>query len=432
MPNSTVPSRRRAGAFLVVLFTALSGAVGCSSSGSKAPTKSDPNATLVVWTDAPRQPGFAMFQKTHPDVKMKIETVAQALPKLQLLQKGHQAYPDVIFTGPRIMPALTSSPLNYAADLSKEVPAKIVSGFGHSLDYCRIGGKLYCLRNDVAPTVLWYNKKLMASFGYQVPKTWDEFKQIGLRVAKEHPGYLVGSAGLEMISSYFWPSGCPMTQLVGDNKVKIDMGDSKCRAVADLLDPLIKAGVVSKANSFDPDFVAAGKADKVLMLPDASFFGKFIFEAQYKTPNGEIAAAPMPIWPGDTKSWAGEGGGGAYVVSRTSKNLKGAAEIVTWMSSNIGYQSSEDGQPAYGPAADKWGAQLANDKFYAEDPYPAMKEAAANIRPSYSFTRYDIQTPFGETIVAAAKAGNTIASSYSSFEKEVKQLAEINNYTVAS
>jgi ABC-type glycerol-3-phosphate transport system substrate-binding protein len=60
--------------------------------------------------------------------------------------------------------------------------------------------------------VLWYNKKLMDQWGYQVPKTWEEYQALGEKVAKEHPGYLVGTIGdTNSHESYFWSSQCPAT-----------------------------------------------------------------------------------------------------------------------------------------------------------------------------------------------------------------------------
>ena len=64
-----------------------------------------------------------------------------------------------------------------------------------ALDPCTLNGTVYCLRNDLAPVVLWYNAPLMKQFGYQVPTTWAQYEQIGEEVATQHPGYIVGSAG---------------------------------------------------------------------------------------------------------------------------------------------------------------------------------------------------------------------------------------------
>ena len=40
---------------------------------------------------------------------------------------------------------------------------------------CTVNGSVYCLRNDLAQNVLWYNKTLMDKWGYQVPATWEQY-----------------------------------------------------------------------------------------------------------------------------------------------------------------------------------------------------------------------------------------------------------------
>ena len=49
---------------------------------------------------------------------------------------------------------------------------------------CILGGKLYCLRNDVAPDVLWYNAKLMKEWGYKVPTTYPQYQALGVEIGK--------------------------------------------------------------------------------------------------------------------------------------------------------------------------------------------------------------------------------------------------------
>ena len=51
------------------------------------------------------------------------------------------------------------------------------------------------MRSDLAQVVLWYNKTLMTRFGYTVPTTWDQYEQLAIKVAAQHPGCIVGTAG---------------------------------------------------------------------------------------------------------------------------------------------------------------------------------------------------------------------------------------------
>ena len=109
------------------------------------------------------------------------------------------------------MARLASKPLDYAQPLDDEIDKKLRDGFGAANKPCEIGGALYCLRNDMAPTVLGYNSQLMDEYDYSVPTTWKEYGALGDRVATEHPGLVLGAVGDQFgYFSYFQAAGCPM------------------------------------------------------------------------------------------------------------------------------------------------------------------------------------------------------------------------------
>jgi len=410
-----------------------------SSVGSASPGKvvtSDASTTLLVWTDSTREPGFQEFQQTHPDVKMKIETYdpTTLLTKLQLFNRTGAGWPDVVFvSNPDQIANLASTELNFAQPLDTLIPAAVQQGFGATDDSCKIDGKLYCLRNDIGQTVLWYNKKLLTQFGYSVPTTWAQYEALGAEVAKQHPGYVVGDAGDQYsYYDYFAGSGCPVQDVTGPNTVHIDLTDATCTRVASMLDTMLANGSVSKDSLFSPDLNKLGQAQKVLMLPGASWFGDFLFKpaSSFNTPNGEIAAAAYPAWPGETTDYSGGFGGGVYVVSQHSKNMKGAAEIVQWMGTDTAYQKSAPTYPAYAPAAQAWSQRLSTDPFYATDPFPVLQQQASKINPEQHPTSFDVQAAFTAVLTPAVQSGKNITSVLPQLQSELVNLAKAAGYVV--
>lgn len=414
--------------------TSLSACGGSDSSASGA--KQDKNAELLVWTDSTRQPGFEKFKSEHPGVKMKIETYDSAalLSKIQLFNRTGKGWPDVIFSAqPNDVAALSNKTFDYTASLNKLVDAKVQEGFGVSNDGCTVNGKLYCLKNDLAQSVLWYNKTLMDQFGYKVPTTWDEYAALGSQVAKEHPGYIIGTAGFKFAYyDFFWPSGCPIQSVTGDMTVHIDTKDKTCTRVTDVLDPLLANGSVSRSGPFDPDVVKLGQENKILMMPGASWYGDFVFKPDtgFHTKPGQLAAAAYPSFGADEKHWSGSTGGGIYLVSKHSKNLQGAADIATWMATDTEYQRASATYPAYGPAADAWIADHSKDTFYAENPTPVLKAQAALISPSQSATVYGVEDAFTSTVVAKVRDGGKMADGLPDLQTQLVQLAQSVGYAV--
>jgi len=389
-----------------------------------------------VWADATRQPAFEAFQKANPDVKLKIEVMdpGAILTKIQLANRVGKGWPDVVFDPtPNDVAALASPLFNYAQPLDDLVPQDVQDGFSTGNAGCTIDGKLYCLQNDIAQDVLWYNKTQMDKFGYTVPTTWDEYAALGEKVAEEHPGFLIGAAGASTIwYDFLWSSGCPLATVKSSTQVQINTADPKCTRVADTLDPLLDNGSVSRLSPFDPEINKLAKAGKLLMNPGASWLGEYVWKAEtgYHVPDGQVAAAPMPTWDGETTNYSGAQGGGIYVVSAHAQNMAGAVAAAQFAATSDDYQSTAPTYPAYGPAAEAWLAKVSADKFYAEDPSAVLTEAASKINPAVSPTRYPIEGSINSTVVAAITGGQSIASSFEGLQAQLAGLAASSGYEV--
>lgn len=409
---------------------------GCSAGGNESPKESDPDAPIVVWTDGTREPMFEAYQKEHPDVELDINVFdeGQFLTKVQLFNRAGKGWPDVVFLADPNKIAALASPLydDFPAPLTDAVPQDVQEGFGASNDGCMIDGELVCLKNDLSQTVLFVNEPLMAEFGYDVPTTWDEYQALGADVAQNHPGYVVGAAGgVSTYYEYFWSSGCPTQKVVDSREVEINLADDTCTRVADTLDPMLADGSVSRYAPFDAEMMELGKQNKILLLPGPTWYQDlFKGESAYAAAPGTISVAPYPTWEGEETNWSGNMGGGIYVVSRHATNLDGAIDVATWVSTNTELQAETVTYPAYGPAAEAWGEKISTDSFFASDPFPALQEAAANINPAVSPTRYDAPSAYANTVVSAVRSGKTIADALPGLQSQLTQLAQQAGYAV--
>lgn len=177
------------------------GAATSKDGFAQAPQKKD--GALTVWVDATRMDAAKLYQKLHPEVKLNIVSYDgdangsnYLQTKVQLFNRTGKGWPDVVFSSQN-NEASWAVDAGFAAPLNKGLVDDATLGqFAKGAnDVCTVDGKVYCLRNDLSQAVLWYNAPLLKKFGYSVPTTWEEFQAIGEKVAKEHPGYLVGDAG---------------------------------------------------------------------------------------------------------------------------------------------------------------------------------------------------------------------------------------------
>jgi ABC-type glycerol-3-phosphate transport system substrate-binding protein len=416
-----------------------------SGTATFKPAKQDDSATVTVWTDSTRLPSVQKYQKEHPQTKLDIVTYdggadgsTYLQTKIQLFDRTGKGWPDVVFGSPTDV-TWASAPTKpgavpFAAPLDdKLVPQQTLDGFAKgSLTPCQFNGHTYCLRNDIAQVVLWYNKKLMDQWGYQVPTTWAQYQALGLKVAKEHPGYLVGSVGdTNSQESYLWSSQCPAFQLTAPTKLRVAMGDSHCTRMSTLLDSLIKAKAVSTEGFFSQGF-AKTSGSKVLMAYGPSWYGQYLFNTAFKVPAGQIAAAAPLTWPGETTPATGNVGGGVWMVSSHSTNLKAATDLATWLTTSDANQASAPTYPAYAPAAKAWLANPANRSYFATDISDVFQQAANEVWTGWSNTKFSDATAWSSVVLPALTAGKSLTATLPAWQKAVSDEARADGYTVTN
>ena len=189
-------------------------------------------------------------------------------------------------------------PAGFTAPLNKGlIPQSTLAGWATGANNpCLVNGTLYCLRNDLSQTVLWYNSALMKKWGYQVPATWEQYEALGQKVAAQHPGYLVGSAGDTFTPEIFmWASKCGANQITGPKSVTVNATGPECTRMASLLDTLIKNKSMSTSSVFSSDF-DKNDAGKILMLPGPAWYGGALFQG-WRPPRPTASSCTATRWP---------------------------------------------------------------------------------------------------------------------------------------
>jgi ABC-type glycerol-3-phosphate transport system substrate-binding protein len=449
------PRRPRARAVLAVgAAVLLSGAVAaCSSSGSSSASSSSAmkygfaeapqsSGTLTVWVDSTRVPAVKAFEKANPNVKINMVVYdgdangSNTLQtKVDLYNRTGSGWPDVVFSAEQNETTWAVS-AGYAAPLSEGlIPQSTLSNFATgSLNVCTVNGKVYCLRNDLAQVVLWYNAALMKQWGYQVPTTWPQYEQLGQEVAKQHPGYLVGNAGDTFTPEiYMWASQCQGSDITGLHSVTVNVTSADCARMASLLDTLIKAGSMSKLSVFSTAFDKNEKA-KVLMLPGPAWFGGAVFDSTsgLNTPKGQIAVAPIPQWPGTSTPSTGNVGGGTWLLSAHSAHLAEAANFLTWVTGNNAWQDSlTPGYPAYAPAAKVWLANQLSSGYYVGNPASVLEQAAGQVWTGWNYGKWSNEAIWAATIDPGLIAGKTIVSMLPAWQAAITNYATSDGYHVS-
>ncbi|WP_410791168.1 ABC transporter substrate-binding protein [Kribbella sp. C-35] len=452
--HTAVRARRRSALTVAGLIagTALLALAGCGGNTSSAngsygfpEAKQDSSSTITVWVDADRQAAAKAFQKANPDTKIEVVSYDGSAngsnsfrTKMQLFDRAGSGWPDVVFSSQNNDAAWASQKSGgkeaFAAVLNKGlVPGDTLAKFTEgSLNPCTVDGQVYCLRNDLAQAVLWYNKKLMDQFGYAVPTTWEEYQALGEKVAKQHPGYIIGTAGDAWTPEVFlWASKCQANGITGPKSVKVNTDTTECKRAAAMLDTLRGNGTVPVVSVFTPEFVKK-YTGKVLMMPGPAWYAGAIFNnpQSLNVPAGQLGIAdPLP-WKGDDKAVTGNVGGGTWFVSSHSKNLAAAEKFVQFVTTADDYQVNvAPGYPAYAPAAEKWVAKQESSKYFATSLQPVVT-AASDVWDGWGYGVFSQEAIWAKTMTTGVTGGKSLVDLLPTWQQAIENQAKVNGYSV--
>ena len=397
---------------------------------------------ITIWADATRQPAIEAFEAAHPEVKVNLVVddgssggSGTFQTKIALADQAGEGWPDVVFSTQQNDAAWASKETNgvqaFAMPLNKGfLDQAFLDGYiPGALDPVTIDGTVYGLRNDLAPVLFWYNKALLDQFGYDAPKTWEDYQALGDKLAKDHPGYFLGSIGdsFEGPYIYYWSGQAPIFQVKGDVFTS-NTTDPNAKKVSDLIDHMLKNGSLTQDSVFGAAFVA--KADHLVAIPGPAWYAGALFQnpgGVNAKPGQWAAAAPLTWSTGDKVT--GNVGGGVWYASSHTANPDAVKTFLQFIVSDE-KTAGTGGLPAYKAAADKWLDAQAKSGFYAGDFKGAISTAAASVWSGWGFPNFSPETAWAKVITPGLAAGKTMADLSADWQKEMQNEAQVVGYTV--
>jgi multiple sugar transport system substrate-binding protein len=409
-----------------------------SPSALPAPAATDTGQPITVWIDQPRQPAIDAYIAAHPDKARLITTSIvdreQFPDQVLLFNNTGSGWPDVVFAEPRLVGRVADEGHDFPLDLKGVVSDDVLSGYD-GMAGCTFGDHVYCLRNDLAQFVLYYNKPLMDQFGYTVPTTFEELQALSDKVAVDHPGYLLGTIGDGWtLLSYLDASGCPLHELVDDNTLKIDPTDARCQRAAALIDHMVANKTLWNTDYFDATFALQVNSDKLLLMSGPAWmsgvFGGKPDSTWYTTADHQLGVAAPLKWADDAQAQTPAMGGAAWTVSKHTQNPGLAADLAQWVTTAPEYWSVTPNFPAYRPIQPLWEQQVASDPLFAADPFPVYQQAASEISSLDKWPRFDLIAPLTQTVKDSQTNGKTITDALPNAASILTLLAQSQGYTV--
>ena len=430
-------------------------ATGCTTGGggnSNSPygfnaPKQVKNSGITILVDAGREAIAKAFKADHPEIKVNIQTydgnaggTNSFQTKVGLADKAGSGWPDVVWSGQVNDASWAAVGKNgaqpFAAALDEGVISKKwLDGYTKGAeDPVTVNGHIYGARDNLAPVVFWYDKKLFDQFGYKVPETWEDYQALGDKLSAEHPGYTLGSIGdpFTAVLTDMWSGQAPIYTVKGKT-FTANFADEHSKKMIALLDHMLANHSLGLEGLFTPDFPAKYK-DKVLGIPGPTWFTGAIFS------NKDILNAPAGEWgAGAPLHWAGEDtatgnvGGGFWYGSSHSKNLKAEAAFLQYAVAGPQSVKLITGLPAYASTASDWlDAQVSSGYWADSDKFKDnVSFAATHIWKGWGATLpFSSEPGWAEVVAPALAKGQTIASTVDAWQKRYENDAQVNGYTV--
>ncbi|PIC06347.1 ABC transporter substrate-binding protein [Anoxybacillus flavithermus] len=329
--------------FAVGMSTMLFGSVlaGCggeektAKNENKGETKEEQvEVTLAGWGGNPMEQKLLKqtldeFEKKYPNIKVKHEVISdQYMDVIKTRLIGGEG-PDVFYLDAFEAPAMIETgvlePLDdYVTDDFD------INDFEKPLLEAFKGpdGKIYGFPKDYSTLALFYNKKMFAEAGLDVPKTWDELREAAKKLTKGTEVYGFGVA--PELARLYYIAESKGGKVVTDNKATF--ADPK---VVEALQPIVDMRLKDKSAA-QPNEVGAGWGgemfgqQKAAMVIEGNWAIPFLQET---FPNTEFGTAEVPTIDGKKGTMAYTV---AYVMNKDSQKKEAAWKLISFLTGKEG------------------------------------------------------------------------------------------------
>ena len=331
-------------------------AAGCSTKGSSGEAESKGASagkksmevagsdvtTINVWTFIELHQDFYVnmaekWNEAHPDKKVNL--VLSNMPyddmhnKLSLALESGEGAPDVVDI------ELGKFPAFMVGNIGLMELNDVIDPYRDNIVKSRLGiyskdGKEYGLPTHVGTTVAFYNEKLLkdAGINYQDIKTWDQFKEAGVKYHEATGKYF---SCVETSAS--WMVNLMLAQKGGDyvdEKGNLNLNSKELTEVLEYIKGMQETGAFATVPGGQPDNEEAYPSYNtgeyaVQIMP---FWQTSRFVNYMKDLKKQVAISTVPVWNENDKEVATIGGGGTgTAIIKSGKNAKLAAEVMAYI-----------------------------------------------------------------------------------------------------
>ncbi|WP_044894018.1 ABC transporter substrate-binding protein [Bacillus alveayuensis] len=293
--------------------------------------------TLAGWGGNPTEQKLLQqtlddFEAKHPNIDVKLEVISeQYMDVIKTRLIGGEG-PDVFYLDAFEAPALIETGVLEPLDEYVTEDFDLDDFEKPLLDAFKgPDGKIYGFPKDYSTLALFYNKKMFAEAGVEVPKTWDELREVAKKLTKGTEVYGFGVA--PELARLYYIAESKGGKVVTDNKASF--ADPK---VVEALQPIVDMHLKDKSAA-EPKEVGANWGGemfgqgKAAMVIEGNWAIPFLADT---FPNIEYGTAEVPTIDGKKGTMAYTV---AYVMNKDSKKKEAAWKLISYLTGKEGMKT---------------------------------------------------------------------------------------------
>ncbi|MFI7006342.1 ABC transporter substrate-binding protein [Streptomyces sp. NPDC050145] len=309
-------------------------ATGCGGGGQDASSDAKKSGTVTFWSFVKgSEEVAAAFNRSHPDIKVKFESVPSGQEYYSKLTNAVKAgtAPDVAVVEYPNLPEFAAQ--GKVEDLSDTLGPTVKDKFPQSVrQLVELGGHTWGVPRDAAPLNLMYRKDFFTRHKIGVPATWDAYRTMTEQVRKadgDARGGVLYTNNPGQLAALAWQAGGRWFATDKD-AWRVTVDDAPSKKVADFWGSLAREDLVRSLSDADPFWTSVQKGRTVAYVCASWCAGAL--QATVPDQKGKWAVAPAPTWDG--KPASAMFGGSSFVVPKGAHHTGAAAEFIKWITTD--------------------------------------------------------------------------------------------------
>jgi multiple sugar transport system substrate-binding protein len=395
---------------------------------------------LTIWDWVPgADKSVALWNSTHPNIQVKLVNVGAGPTEYDKLFTAIKANnePDLAQVEFQYMPTFETT--NSLVDISSYGTSSVANQFvPWTWKQVTLGNAVYAIPEDSGPMALYYRADIFQKYNIPVPTTWAQYADDAAKLHAADPTeYMTDFPPKEpgWFTGLVWQAGGQLFSINGQSW-KVSVNNSAAQQVASYWQDLIAKKLVKT----EPDFTNAWYHDLQtgsVATWVSAVWGASTISGNAPQSSGKWKVAPIPQWTaGQTVD--GNWGGSTFVVFKSSKHPKEAAEFDIWLNTNAqSLQYMIQGAsiyPAYQPELEESILNQPQPFFGNQSIYSIFKQATTQVNTNFQWgpTINQVYTDLGDNFANVVNGKGTLSDALDATQQSTVTFMKSQGFTVST